>query len=273
MLSVLLALLLSSPALAFKASKASDAELVAVMADGPLDDRVDAITVIGDRKLREAAPALLEIVKTEELVLRKKALAALEEMAAEELTEACIHVLKNDADKGLRGKAMGILEDRASDEVAEVMGWALAHDSEAGNRRKAAIIIGKRAWASQAQVLIDSGITDADSRVAQESWKALLRLGDPAHRALAHAALAESADSAIREIIAKYLGEDPKPGDLEPLLLALDDGDLDVRVLAARSLAKLGDKSAGPKLREKANAATTEKEVEEFGKAASALGS
>jgi HEAT repeat protein len=272
-LSLLIALTLSNPAHAFKASKASDNELVAVMEQGPLDDRVDAIAEIGERKITEAGPQLLEIVKTEELVLRKKALAALEEMASEQLIEACIHVLKNDADKGLRGKAMGILEDRASDEVAEVMGWAVANDTEPGNRRKAAIIIGKRGWTSQAQVLVDSGIQDSDTRVVQESYKALLRLGDPAHRALAHTALVESGDVKVREIVAKYLGEDPQPGDLEPLLKALDDSDLDVRVLAARSLAKLGDTSAGPRLREKAKSATTEKEVEEFGKAASSLGS
>ena len=121
--------------------------------------------------------------------------------------------------------------------------------------------------------LASSGVVDADVKVVYASYRALIRLGDEAMRPLIHAGLENMDDEKLREEIARGLGESPLAVDREPLLARLDDPDIDVAVLSARALAKLGDESVGPILREKSKKAVEEKLAVEFAKAAAQLGS
>lgn len=268
---LLLSLVLSGPALAFKAKKASNPELVEALTHDEIDDRIDAIAEIDKRAMTDAGPELAELVLNDpEVAVRKKALKVLEKQRYEGVHELCAQVLPNDEDSGMRQTAMAILEDTGPSSYSGLFGDAAQNDADEGNRRKAIIIIGKRNWTDQQEAVL-AATADSDLKVQHQAWVALIRLGDEAMRPPIHEALANG-DEKTREQIAKVLGEAPLAIDKDALVAALDDEDIDVKVLAARSLAKLGDESVGPLLREKANAATEEKVAIEFAKAAALLG-
>jgi len=269
---ILMLSLATAPALAFKAKKASNAELVEALGSPEGDIREDAIVEIGRRNLTDSAPQLIELAKSDpEAYVRKRALSALEDMRPEGLYTLCDHIIQNDEDKSQRGKALAILEQTGPSSHSATVGFALVNDSDAGIRRKAAIIIGKRSWADQQDALV-TGAGDTDSKVMYASYRALIRLGDEAMRPMIHEALANMDDEKLREEIARGLGETPLAVDKDALVAALDDPDVDVAVLGARALAKLGDTSVGPMLREKSGSAADEKRSEEFAKAAAQLG-
>ncbi len=264
--------LTSGPALAFKAKSASNAELVEALDSSERDIRVDAAVEIQRRVVVDAAPKLIELVKSDpEVAVRKKALVALEAIRPDELYTVCDYVVRNDSDKGQRSKALVILEKTGPSSFSATVGYALANDEDIGVRRKAAIIIGKRGWADQQDALL-AGAEDTDDKTRYASYRALIRLGDESTRALVHAGLENMDDEKLREEIARGLGESPLAVDRDPLIARLDDPDVDVAVLSARALAKLGDTSVGPMLREKSSQVTEEKRAEEFAKAAAQLG-
>ena len=266
--------LASGPAFAWKASKASDAELVEALDNPEVEIREDAVIEIEDRLLGEAVPKLLELAKSDPSdAVRKRALVALESIRPDDLYAVCDHIIRNDDNKGQRGKALSILEKTGPSSFSGSVGHALSSDEDASIRRKAAIIIGKRNWSDQQDALASSGVVDADVKVVYASYRALIRLGDEAMRPLIHAGLENMDDEKLREEIARGLGESPLAVDREPLLARLDDPDIDVAVLSAHALAKLGDESVGPILREKSKKAVEEKLAVEFAKAAAQLGS
>lgn len=269
---LILSLFLSGPAHAFKAKKASDAELVTALTHDEVDDRIDAIAEMERRGMKESGADIAQLVRTDPVPgVRKKGLAVLEKLRWDGLYDLCGEVMVSDEDDAIRAKAMAILEDQGPSSFSPSFGQVAQSDADEGNRRKAVIIIGKRGWADQQEAVL-AATRDSAPKVQHQAWIALIRLGDEAMRPAVHVALKEG-DEQTREQIAKVLGEAPLAIDKDPLVAALDDPDLDVRVLAARSLGKLGDASVGPLLREKSNKSTDEKEAVEFAKAAALLGS
>ena len=269
---ILLLSLLTAPALAFKAKHATNTELVQALDHPDVEVREDAIVEIEKRVVSDAAPRLLELAKDDpELAVRKRALSALEDIRPDGLYDVCDHIVRNETDKGQRSKAIAIIENTGPSSYSGTVGFALMNDEDVGVRRKAAIIIGKRGWTDQQEALV-AGASDSDDKVRYASYRALIRLADEAMRPMIHEGLGDMEDEKLREEIARGLGEDPMAIDRDPLVAALDAPDVDVAVLSARALAKLGDESVGPMLREKSQKATDEKRSEEFARAAAKLG-
>jgi len=115
--------------------------------------------------------------------------------------------------------------------------------------------------------------TDASDRVRWKALDALMNVfGGPSDRGILHAVVSTSRDEGLREHVIRLMERAPQTADRPTLLASLDDVSADVQRHAARALVRLGDRSAGPILREKALDQIDRKVAEEFSEAAGRLG-
>lgn len=114
---------------------------------------------------------------------------------------------------------------------------------------------------------------DPNDRVRRVALDALMdAFGGPTDRSVLHDILRESGDQDLRYHVVKMIESSPSRDDRDALVSALDDPYSHVARHAARALARVGDRSAAPILRDKALDQTDRKVAEEFNVAASRLG-
>jgi hypothetical protein len=114
-------------------------------------------------------------------------------------------------------------------------------DADAEMRLEAALLLGEEGRPTLASLAADAGVADALSARAIEQLGSHLTF-EPARRILEDALRARRLFTAVAA--ARALGANPSPEAEEPLLVALDDKDADVRVAAAEALGHVGGAQA-----------------------------
>ncbi len=259
------------PGHAFKAKKASDAELVSCLADQPDEIKVDCMSWIAKRGVSEAGEPLAKMaIEDPSGSLRGRAIGALERLEAPQVTDVAIRMAREDAEPKNRSKALVIIQ-KLVDEThgAPVVLERMAADPDPMVRRKALTVAKKVSWAGMEQGMIDHGLTDEDSMVRRDAIYGLLaiesRAARPAIYAVTRGLPAKERTSALR-----VWGKNPLPEDKDFLIEMLDADVEDVAIYAARALAALGDATVAPLLRDKSRSASGKPAVE-FERAAQTL--
>ncbi len=255
----------------FKASKASDSELVACLEDPEPALREDCVDEMGARDVAVFGPTLFDVARNDGGPrVRLAALDALKDLSAPQLPKAAGHVATRDAAVPNRAHALAIIEKQLPDSSAPVVVQAM-QDSDATIVRKAIIIAGKRGFSEAEPWLVQHGVEHPDPAVVVQVWKTLTRLGNPDHRPRIHVALAQGTED-VRGAVARAMRDTVLPQDRDALVRALDDANTHVARDASKALIKLGDASVAPILRQKAAEASDESVMNDFNKAATALG-
>ena len=255
----------------FKASKASDSELVGCLEDADPALREDCVDEMGDRDAAVFGATLADVARDDGGPrVRLAALDALKSQSAPELAAVVAHVAIRDPAVPNRAHALAIIEKQLPDSAAPTVVQAM-QDADATIARKAVIIVGKRGFSEAEPWLIEHGVEHADSAVVIQAWKTLTRLGNPDLRPNIHAALANGSED-VRKAVVRAMRDSVTSQDRDALIGALDDANTHVARDASKALIKLGDSSVAPILREKSAAATDEAVKSDFAKAAVALG-
>lgn len=269
----LLAVPSPAPAGTFDADETSGQQLIDYLDHPDWRYRHDACEEIAERKLTQAEDrvVLLALEDASERV-RRRCLEALKATASGKLLPAAEMMVLEDVDADNRRYALGLVEDIGNERSAPVLAQVVLGDADPGVRRKAVAVVRKRAWKEAAAAVRAAARDDSDRGVRDEARDVLIHWGDAESRAVLHQILADEPDAGIRRQIVEMFEERPQQGDLDALLVALDDPDAHVARHAARALVRLGDRAAGPILRKKALEATDAKVAEEFNEAAGKLG-
>jgi HEAT repeat protein len=268
-----LALPAAADARAFDANETSGVQLIQYLDHPDWHYRHDACDEIADRKMTQAEDTmiLLALEDVHEKV-RRRCLTALKQTGSVKILPAAETMLLDDADAGNRKYAAGLVEDLGNEKSGPVLAQVILSDADAGVRRKAVVIVRKRGWRSAGDALKTAAIDDPDKGVRAEAREALVRWGDPGLRDVLHRIMLEDPDAGVRRDMVEEIEDHPTAADRDALIKALDDSDAGVARHAARALARLGDRTAAPILREKAMEATDRKVAEEFNEAAAKLG-
>ncbi len=252
-LAVLGGLLLASPAHAFKAKKASNAELVSCLSEQPDDVKRDCMDYIEERMVEEAADALVALSRDgSSRVVRADAIGTLEKLQVPQAVPAALAMAVDDVEPTNRSKALVVLQKLASEAEAQATVIdRMANDSDPGVRRKALTVAKKVSWSGMEQAMIDHGLSDGDPRVRRDALYGLIAIESRQARPAIYAAT-KGLPEAERTSVLRVWAKNPLAQDLPFLYECLEDPDDDVAVYAARAIAALGDRSQVEPLRAKA---------------------
>jgi HEAT repeat protein len=270
-----LGLSLPSPlyASSFSAEDASGLELIRFLDHEKWKYRSEALEEIEERKLMQAIDKVVEMAKKDmHPKVRLEALEVLEKMDSSWLVPTAEHMVVADPVEDNREEALEIIEDKGGGARSTmVLGEVIAQDKSSDLRESAAELIREKEWKGAEEQLARAALRDGDAGVRRECRRALAVLGGEKYRPVLHRILLDEPNKKYRLEIAELIEDNPLPVDSGPLIDALDDPYSKIARVAARSLVKLGDKSAASILREKALETADRGLAEEFGKAASLL--
>ena len=257
----------------FKANRTSNGELIAFLEHPDPRFRMDAIEAVLDRRMVDAEGVLARLAHgDDDPRVRNGALRGMQKLNCKDALPAAEATVLEDRDKDNRIDAIAIIEDLGNDRSAPVLAQVLEGDPEAGTRKKAVRVLGKRRWTGAEEVILQAAKADPDGGVRREAMAVCSRTMGERGRAVVRDLLLTDPDAGVRREAVDLLRDQPVAGDKDALIRALDDRDEDVAVFAARGLIRLGDRSAGPILREKSRRAPTRKLQKEMAEAAHELG-
>ncbi len=237
----------------FKAKKASNAELVDCLSSQPDDVKRDCMDYISEKGVMEAGASLSELAKTgEDRVVRAHALGTLEKLGAPEAVPTAVHMARQDPERPNREKALVVLQKMADEAVgAPVVIQAMAEDPEEGVRRKALTVAKKVPWAGMEEAMIAHGLNDESAMVRRDALYGLIAIETTKGRPAIYDATRGLPD-AERASVMRVWAKNPLPEDRDFFISMLDDPSEDVAIHTARTMAKTGDATLAPVLREKA---------------------
>jgi HEAT repeat protein len=274
-LAVALSVLAPASARAGKAFDTDDAtgeQLLQYLDHADWHFRYDAAGEIADRKLIQAEGQLIKLA-TEDANkrVRRAALVALGKCGSAKTVPTAEYVALQDADPGNRKEGLAWIARQGNTRSVPILARALADDPEPGLREKAADVLGDKMWEGAEAEIIHAATEDPEPGVRNAARRALIRLGSPDLRQVLHRIMAEDPEPGVRRDVVELFEKSPTSADRDALVKALDDRDDHVARHAARALARLGDRSVAPILREKA-LGRSEKVAEDFNEAAGKLG-
>lgn len=275
--ALIVAVLFASPgtaaAGAFDADETSGVQLIQYLDHPDWHYRHDACAEIADRRLTQAEDQLilLSLEDPNERV-RRKCMIAVKETGSKKVLPAAETMLLDDPDTGNRKYAAGLVEDFGNDKSGAVLAQVILNDADAGLRKKAVVIVRKRGWKDAGEALKSAAVDDSDKGVRAEAREALVKWDDPGLREVLHRIMLEDPSAGVRRDMVEEIEDNPRPADRDALILALDDTDPHVARHAARALARLGDRTVAPILRQKAMEVSDQKVAEDFNRAAEKLG-
>ncbi len=235
--------------------------------------RNDACEEVGERKIVQAEEQLVRLATDDASErVRRACLEALKDIGSDKLVPAAETAVLLDHDDGNRKYALDIIEDHGTERSGPVLGRVLEEDPDEGLRRKAAVILKKKGWTNATDSLARAAVNDPDDGVRKAALEGLVRLGGPEHRPTIHRIMLEDPNEKVRLAIVEMIEEAPTKADRDALVAALDDSYSHVQRHAARALVKIGDRTVGPILRDKALDQSDRKVAEEFNEAAGRLG-
>lgn len=235
--------------------------------------RHDACEEVGERKIVQAEEQLVALATGDASErVRRTCLEALKDLGSRMLVPSAESIALEDGDPGNRKYALDIIEDHGGERSGPVLGRVLEEDPDEDLRRKAAVILRKKGWTNATESLARAASADPDKGVREAALEGLVLLGGPDHRPAIHRIMLEDPDEKVRLTVVEMIEKAPTAADRDALVAALDDTYSHVQRHAARALVKLGDRSVGPILRDKALDQTDRKVAEEFNEAASRLG-
>jgi beta-lactamase regulating signal transducer with metallopeptidase domain len=156
-------------------------------------------------------------------------------------------VLQTDADASVRRSAAWALADGGEDAGASALARALTSDADAGVREMAGWALADSTGDAVTQALQKALQSDQSDEVrAIAAWA----LGQRPQAGSALVAAAADRSSAVRENAIWGLGQQELEKAPAPVVAALRDDQASVRLVAAWTLAQIGDPSAAPALRD-----------------------
>ncbi len=271
--AALLAIPDSADAGAFDADETSGIQLIEYLDHPDWHFRHDACDEIADRRMTQAEDQMIQLaIDDGHEKVRRRCMISLKETGSKKVLPAAEMMLLQDTDPGNRKYAAALVEDLGNDKSGAVLAQVILDDSDAGVRKKAVVIVRKRGWTSAGDAVKKAAVDDADKGVRAEARETLLRWDDPDLRAVLHEIMLKDPDAGVRRDIVEEIEERPRKADRDALIAALDDRDPHVQRHAARALARLGDRTVAPILRQKALEVSDQKVAEDFNEAAAKLG-
>jgi HEAT repeat protein len=276
LISLLLVLMMVSPAWAKKAIPVDDMSAMELLQSLEHRDwrvRLDATEELGKRNVLEAeGPFIRLATEDSEPRIRKLVVKMLVRMRSAKALPVGEALVLQDPDVGVRKESLAAIERYGSARSGPIVGAVAAEDPDSGIRRKALKILGGKGWTTANDRVVEA-LDDPDEKVRREAVSTLVRVAGPAERPHLHQLLLKASDEDTRYDVVRALEENPTAEDFDALIKALDDSHEGTARHAARALTKLGDRRAGPILREKSLQTKDEKVAEDFAEAAARLGS
>ena len=240
--------------------------LLSVVRDENVSVRLAAVEALGHLSDPRAIDALAEALRTDaDPRVREAAASALGEIDSQRAVPALIAALGNERVVAVRAKiawALGEIEDARA---VDALGNAL-RDQAVEVRRQAIWALGEIESPSAAPAIIPL-LRDPDAETRKQAAWALGEIGN-ADAVTALSAAAKDADAEVRNQVIQALGELSDARALPALIAALSDDEVDVRRQAVSAIGSLELRSAPPGL----IAALRDRDTEVQRAAAEALG-
>ncbi len=258
----------------FKAADATVQELISYLDDEQWKNRLVALAEIESRAVVQAVDKVVELAKADvHYKVRLEALHVLEGMESSWLVPTAEHVVAEDPVEANREEALGVIEKLGEgSRSGMVLGTVIARDSDSDMRESAARLLREKQWTGGEKQLARAALRDGAADVRRECRRALAVVGGEESRPVLHRVLLDEPNKKYRLEVAELLEGAPLPMDRGPLVSALDDPYAKIAIVAARGLARLGDKSVAAILRTKALESKSRAVAEEFNQAAAVLG-
>ena len=239
---------------AFQAEDATAKELIGYLEHEQWKMRLEALEEIAVRKLVYAIDKVVELGKEDmHDKVRLEALEVLADMESSWLVPTAEHMVVEDPVEDNREEALAVIESKSEGSgSAMVLGAVIARDKKSAMRESAAQLLRKKGWVGAEEQLASAALRDGDSDVRRECRRALAVLGGAKYRPVLHRILLDEPNKKYRLEVAALLEDAPLSVDRDPLVGALDDPYNKIAIVAAKGLARLGDKSVVTILREKA---------------------
>jgi HEAT repeat protein/beta-lactamase regulating signal transducer with metallopeptidase domain len=195
-----------------------------------------------------AVPALLSVLKDENVAVRLAAVQSLGSLEDPRAVDALVQALRTDADARVREAAAEALGNIDSPRAVPGLIAALGSEKVAPVRAKIAWALGEIDDARTGAVeALGAAVRDPDAEVRRQVVWALGELESPAAVPLLIPAL-KDADAETRKQAAWALGEIESKDAIEALIPVTKDADVEVRKQAVEALGNIEDKRALPAL-------------------------
>lgn len=247
---VVLSLAAPAQAAKFKPGKLTDGELIAALASAQPADRPGVLDEIASRELVAACPALAERTSQDDnAAVRGQALTLMVTLDCPGVLDAAVAAVTADRIPGNRLAALTVVGEQGDPSHLALLTTVLEQDTSVQVRHKALTLAIDRDWGDNLP-LLRQALRDDYNLVVRDAAVVLLAAEDAA----SHQALFEETPTlspADRATILAVWETHPLPPDTGFLLATLADSHPPVAVSAAAALARLGDPSVVPVLREK----------------------